>query len=73
MSIGYYRDKYISYYRNFLDKIFGSNSVQQPTDRYAAAFQFILPWVRRDNLWRVSKGVTVDQFTEDAEFTIAYH
>jgi len=71
MQIEKYRNQYVQYYKTFLNVIFGSDSLQQPTTRYSAAMQFVLPWVRKDYLWRVSKGVSVEEFVHDAEFTIA--
>jgi hypothetical protein len=50
---------------------FGSQSKQQPTERYAAMMQFILPWVKRDQLWQMSFGITTQEFLLDAERSIA--
>ena len=51
MKIEKYRNKYVDYYLTFLNAIFGSDSIQQPTIRYGEAMQFILPYVRKDYLW----------------------
>jgi spore coat protein CotH len=66
-----FRSSYLSYYQTFLDTIFGSGSVQQPSERYAALMQFVLPWVARDAMWRVSYGVILEEFIIDAELTVA--
>ena len=71
MAIEKYKETYLSNFRKFVDATFGSKSVQLPTNRYAALMQFVLPWVARDEMWRLSKGVTVDQFVLDVEFAIA--
>ncbi len=33
--------------------------------------QFILPWIKRDQLWQMSFGITTQDFVLDAERTIA--
>ena len=54
-----------------MSAVFGSQSKQQPADRYAAMMQFILPWIKRDQLWQMSFGITTQDFVLDAERTIA--
>ncbi len=66
-----YRKQYLEYYKSFVTAVFGSQSKQQPSDRYAAMMQFILPWIKRDQLWQMSFGITTQDFVLDAERTIA--
>lgn len=66
-----YRDQYVAFYETFLEAVFGSDSPQQPSARYASMVQFILPWVAKDRLWQMSFGMTVQDFLLDAEGTIA--
>lgn len=67
-----YRDQYVSFYSAFLEALFGSDSPQQPADRYSALLQFVLPWVAKDRLWQMSFGMTTEDFLLDAENTIAH-
>eukprot|EP01031_Cornospumella_fuschlensis_P034135 gene34135-41320_t len=66
-----YRDKYFSYYAQFVNAVFGASSAEQPTERYGSMLQFVLPWVTRDKLWQMSFGISAEEFLVDAEFTIA--
>jgi hypothetical protein len=66
-----YRKQYLELYKTFVTATFGSQSKQQPTERYAAMMQFILPWVKRDQLWQMSFGITTQEFVLDAERSIA--
>jgi hypothetical protein len=66
-----YRDKYIDCMSTFITTLFGSNSAQQPADRFASYFQFLLPWAAKDKLWQLSYGITVEKFIMTAEQTIA--
>lgn len=70
LSIPEHNASYVEYYNTFLDGVFGSGSAQQPTARYSALQQFVQPWVDRDLLWQMSFGMTPDQFTLDAQWTI---
>ena len=71
LAIPDHNASYVDYYNTFLQGVFGSSSAQQPTARYSAMLQFVLPWVRRDLLWQMSFGVTPEDFEVDAEWTIA--
>lgn len=66
-----YRDQYVEFYSTFLEALFGSKSLQQPSARYSAMLQLVLPWVTKDRLWQVSVGRTAKDFLMDAEGTIA--
>ena len=66
-----YRDLYVQYMDTFLTSLFGTKSPQQPAERFAALFQFVLPWAARDKLWQLSYGITVERFVLVAEQTIA--
>lgn len=62
---------YAQYYETFLEGVFGSGSPEQPSERYAGAFQFVLPWVAKDLTWQLSFGMTMEDFIMDAERSIA--
>ena len=70
LGIAEHNATFAEYYNTFLDGVFGSASAQQPTVRYSALQQFIQPWVDKDLLWQMSFGVTPEQFTLDAQWTI---
>jgi len=70
LSIKEYNKTYVEYYETFLTAAFGSESKQQPQSRYSSYLQFLLPWVKRDYLWQISFGMTVEQFTIAAENSI---
>jgi hypothetical protein len=69
LAVQTWEARYLEYYRTFITSVFGSASVQQPTERYVALLQFVLPWVARDALRRICYGVEVDEFITDAEVT----
>lgn len=71
-SIPKYHDTYVSYYKTFLEGTFGSDSNQQPADRFAAYSSFIAPWLAKDNLWQISFGMTMDAFASNADTTTNY-
>ena len=66
-----YRNQYFQIYKSFVTAIFGSESKQQPSERYADMMQFLLPWIKRDQLWQMSFGVSTEEFILDAERSIA--
>ena len=57
-------------YAVFLSALFSSDSLLQPSARYASYLQFLLPSVRKDKLWQISLGMTVDEFILDAEQSV---
>jgi hypothetical protein len=63
-------EKYISYYKVFLEGIYGSNSPQQPSYRYSELTQFLYPWVAKDKIWQISFGMTADSFVLLSQQTI---
>ena len=63
-----YRKQYLQYYKIFVSATFGSASKQQPSERYAAMMQFILPWIKIDQFWQMS--ITTQDFVLDAERSI---
>jgi hypothetical protein len=71
LNIQSYNETYRSEFSVFLNTLFGSSSVQQPTSRYAKYLQFISPWVQQDKLWQMALGISVDKIVLDAETTIS--
>jgi spore coat protein CotH len=71
ITLGQHNETYLEYYSTFLNSVFGSDSKQQPADRFAAILQFLYPWAARDYLWQMSYDITPDQFVLVAERSIA--
>jgi hypothetical protein len=71
LDIPKFQQQYLEYYSVFLDSIFGSESKQQPADRFARILQFVLPWASRDYLWQMSYGITPDNFILVSETSIS--
>jgi hypothetical protein len=66
LAIDEHKTMYLSYYRTFLDGVFGASSRQQPSERLSQLYKLILPWVTQDKLWQLSYGMTVDAFSNCA-------
>ena len=67
-----YTDQYVENYLALLEKVFGSDSKQQPRDRAARLGNFVSSWVARDRLWEISNGVTWETFGVDLGYTLAH-
>jgi spore coat protein CotH len=70
MRISQYNSTFQEHYEVFLEGVFGSSSPQQPADRYAAIFQFVLPWISKDYMFQMALGIDVDTFILAGEATI---
>ena len=66
-----YNATYMEYYNTFLTSIFGSESKEQPADRFAELLQLTIPWAARDRIWQMSYGITIDEYILVAERSIA--
>lgn len=71
LAVPSFNATYVEYYNTFLTGVFGSQSPQQPGDRFAQVLQYVLPWAARDRAWQLSYGMTVDAFVLVAERSIA--
>ena len=71
LALPQFRDSYVDTVETVLAAVFGSKSAQPPQDRFAALFQFVLPWATRDKLWQLSYGISVERFVHAAQVSIA--
>ena len=71
LAVAEFNATYVARYNTFLTTLFGSQSVEQPAERYANLLQFVLPWAARDRIWQMSYGITTEMFVAVAEQTIA--
>lgn len=55
-----------------MHKVFGSDSKQQPNDRFNRLFGFVANWVKRDRMWQLSNGKTYDEFVLLADQTMEH-
>eukprot|EP01040_Poterioochromonas_malhamensis_P007057 gene7057-7619_t len=67
-----YIQQYIDNYGIFMHKVFGSDSKQQPNDRFNRLFGFVANWVKRDRMWQLSNGKTYDEFVLLADQTMEH-
>ncbi len=69
LAFSKYRDDYEKYYQTFIDTVFASDVVEQPSKRHTDLMQFLLPWVARDKMVKLSSQLTPESFVLYAEQT----
>ncbi|CAE7429420.1 unnamed protein product, partial [Symbiodinium microadriaticum] len=70
LAIPQYNETYQNMYAAFLEAVFGSESMKQPTVLHGERMQFVLPWMEKDQIWQLSNGLNSSQFIAYCEYTI---